>query len=168
MSPPHSKPTAYVAGRLGPWVAMVAADPNYSEPMIAWGDTEEVDVDSSRVTKFKQVGGASGSSKLLLQCRRSRHVFGAVWSVVSVSQSVAGTQCSPRSAAPHMQLLKIPCNSKHRLNNDNVGRIHVSQCHKSNESLWKESISKFLSGRYVLICGYSPKFHPICGIHTHI
>ena len=89
--PPHSKPTAYVAGRLGPWVAMVAADPNYSEPMIAWGDTEEVDVDSSRVTKFK---GASGSSKLLLQCRRSRHVFGAVWSVVSVSQSVAGTQCS--------------------------------------------------------------------------
>ena len=69
---------------------------------------------------------------------------------------------------PHMQLLKIPCNSKHRLNNDNVGRIHVSQCHKSNESLWKESISKFLSGRYVLICGYSPKFHPICGIHTHI
>ena len=38
---------------------MVAADPNYSEPMIAWGDTEEVDVDSSRVTKFKQVGGAS-------------------------------------------------------------------------------------------------------------
>ena len=24
--PPHSKPTAYVAGRLGPWVAMVAAD----------------------------------------------------------------------------------------------------------------------------------------------
>ena len=52
--------------------------------MIAWGDTEEVDVDSSRVTKFK---GASGSSKLLLQCRRSRHVFGAVWSVVSVSQS---------------------------------------------------------------------------------
>ena len=70
---------------------MVAADPNYSEPMIAWGDTEEVDVDSSRVTKFK---GASGSSKLLLQCRRSRHVFGAVWSVVSVSQSVAGTQCS--------------------------------------------------------------------------
>ena len=68
---------------------------------------------------------------------------------------------SPRSAAPHMQLLKIPCNSKHRLNNDNVGRIHVSQCHKSNESLWKESISKFLSGRYVLICGYSPKFHPI-------
>ena len=92
--PPHSKPTAYVAGRLGPWVAMVAADPNYSEPMIAWGDTEEVDVDSSRVTKFKQVGGASGSSKLLLQCRRSRHVFGAVWSVVSVSQSVAGTQCS--------------------------------------------------------------------------
>ena len=82
--PPHSKPTAYVAGRLGPWVAMVAADPNYSEPMIAWGDTEEVDVDSSRVTKFK---GASGSSKLLLQCRRSRHVFGAVWSVVSVSQS---------------------------------------------------------------------------------
>ena len=61
----------------------------------------------------------------------------------------------------HMQLPKIPCNSKHRLNNDNVGRIHVSQCHKSNESLWKESISKFLSGRYVLICGYSPKFHPI-------
>ena len=49
---------------------MVAADPNYSEPMIAWGDTEEVDVDSSRVTKFKQVGGASGSSKLLLQMQK--------------------------------------------------------------------------------------------------
>ena len=88
-------------------MARVAADPNYSEPMIAWGDTEEVDVDSSRVTKFKQVGGASGSSKLLLECRRSRHVFGAVWSVVSVSQSVAGTQCSPRSAAPHMQCLNL-------------------------------------------------------------
>ena len=27
---------------------MVAADPNYSEPMIAWGDTEEVDVDKGR------------------------------------------------------------------------------------------------------------------------
>ena len=94
--PPHSKPTAYVAGRLGPWVAMVAADPNYSEPMIAWGDTEEVDVDSSRVTKFKQVGGASGSSKLLLQCRRSRHVFGAVWSVVSVSQAMNCTGAARR------------------------------------------------------------------------
>ena len=79
---------------------MVAADPNYSEPMIAWGDTEEVDVDSSRVTKFKQAGGASGSSKLLLQCCCNAEevgtylLFGAVWSVVSVSQSVAGTQCS--------------------------------------------------------------------------
>ena len=59
-----------------------------------------VDVDSSRVTKFKQVGGASGSSKLLLQCCCNAEevgtylLFGAVWSVVSVSQSVAGTQCS--------------------------------------------------------------------------
>ena len=77
---------------------MVAADPNYSEPMIAWGDTEEVDVDSSRVTKFK---GASGSSKLLLQCRRSRHVFGAVWSVVSVSQSVGSFAQRSGGGAPH-------------------------------------------------------------------
>ena len=72
-------------------VVVQAPIPTTQSAMIAWGDTEEVDVDSSRVTKFK---GASGSSKLLLQCRRSRHVFGAVWSVVSVSQSVAGTQCS--------------------------------------------------------------------------
>ena len=43
--------------------------PKYTEPMIAWGDAEEVDVDSSRVTKYKQ-GGASGSSKLLLQMQK--------------------------------------------------------------------------------------------------
>ena len=38
--------------------------------MIAWGDAEEVDVGSSRVTKYQQGGGASGSSKLLLQMQK--------------------------------------------------------------------------------------------------
>ena len=33
-------------------------------------DSGHVDVDSSRVTKFKQVGDASGSSKLLLQMQK--------------------------------------------------------------------------------------------------
>ena len=37
--------------------------PNYTEPMIAWGDAEEMDVDSSRVTKYEL--NNSGPSKLL-------------------------------------------------------------------------------------------------------
>ena len=38
--------------------------PNYTEPMIAWGDTDEVDVEHSRVIKYQQ-GGQAGPSKLL-------------------------------------------------------------------------------------------------------
>ena len=37
--------------------------PNYTEPMIAWGDTDEVDVERSRVTKYEL--GQAGPSKLL-------------------------------------------------------------------------------------------------------
>ena len=38
--------------------------PNYTEPMIAWGDKDEVDVEHSRVIKYQQ-GGQAGPSKLL-------------------------------------------------------------------------------------------------------
>ena len=38
-------------------------NPQYSEPMIAWGDSEELDVAGSRVTKYSAAGG--GPSKLL-------------------------------------------------------------------------------------------------------
>ena len=41
--------------------------PQYSEPMIAWGDSEELDVACSRVTKYSAAGYSSsgGPSKLL-------------------------------------------------------------------------------------------------------
>ena len=39
--------------------------PNYTEPMIAWGDADDVDVDRSRVVKYEQ--GSAGPSKLLMQ-----------------------------------------------------------------------------------------------------
>ena len=41
-------------------------NPQYSEPMIAWGDTEELDVDHSRVVKFSaSASSGAGPSKLL-------------------------------------------------------------------------------------------------------
>ena len=39
--------------------------PNYSEPMVAWGDEEALDVEKSRVIKFEQ--GKAGPSSLLLK-----------------------------------------------------------------------------------------------------
>ena len=38
--------------------------PNYTEPMIAWGDTDEVDVEHSRVVKYQpaQAGPSYGSN----------------------------------------------------------------------------------------------------------
>ena len=41
-------------------------NPQYSEPMIAWGDTEELDVDHSRVVKYSaSASSGAGPSKLL-------------------------------------------------------------------------------------------------------
>ena len=37
--------------------------PKYTEPMLAWGDEDEMDVDSSRVTKYELT--KAGPSKLL-------------------------------------------------------------------------------------------------------
>ena len=47
--------------------------PNYTEPMIAWGDTDEVDVERSRVTKYEP--GQAGPSKLLLKPQKMEEVL---------------------------------------------------------------------------------------------
>ena len=41
--------------------------PSYTEPRIAWGDADEIDVDSSRVTKYEYNKAGAGPSKLLLK-----------------------------------------------------------------------------------------------------
>ena len=44
--------------------------PKYTEPMIAWGDAEEVDVEHSRVIKYE--AGQAGPSKLLQKAEPSK------------------------------------------------------------------------------------------------
>ena len=46
--------------------------PKYTEPMLAWGDEDEMDVDSSRVTKYELT--KAGPSKLLQQLARDTAV----------------------------------------------------------------------------------------------
>ena len=48
--------------------------PQYSEPMIAWGDSEELDVASSRVTKFLAAGSSSGGPSKLLAAQKKEPV----------------------------------------------------------------------------------------------
>ena len=46
-------------------------NPQYSEPMIAWGDSEELDVDRSRViTKWSAAGFSGGGPSKLLAARK--------------------------------------------------------------------------------------------------
>ena len=48
--------------------------PQYSEPMIAWGDSEELDVACSRVTKYSAAGSSSGGPSKLLAAQKKEPV----------------------------------------------------------------------------------------------